>query len=72
MNPSNETCVILIGSKTSGSTERYFRDKTGWVKVSMRGHRFRLTAEQVLNHLLPAAAGLQPNVTVRVEHHEPH
>jgi hypothetical protein len=27
-----------------------------------------MTAEQVLNHLLPAAAGLKPNLTLKVEH----
>ncbi len=69
MNLTNETYVILISGKTS--TERYYRDKTGWVKVSMRGRMFRLTAEQVLNHVLPALAGIKPNVTIRVEHHEP-
>jgi len=49
-------------------TERYFRDEIGWVKVSARGRRFRMTAEQVLNHVLPALAGLAPGVTVRVVH----
>jgi hypothetical protein len=70
MNLTNESYVIVIGSRTSGSTERYYRDQTGWVKVSMRGRKFRMTAEQVLNHLLPAVAGIKPNVTIRVEHLE--
>jgi hypothetical protein len=39
------------------------------VKVSSRGRIFRATAEQVLNHLLPALAGVKPNATIRVEHH---
>ena len=30
-----------------------------------------MTAEQVLNHLLPALAGVKPNLIVTVEHHEP-
>ena len=70
MNLTNESYVIVIGSKTSGSKERYYRDRSGWVKVSMRGQTFRMTAEQVLNHLLPAVAGIKPNVTIKVEHHE--
>ena len=45
--------------------------EAGWVKVSMRGRTFRMTAEQVLNHVLPAMAGLKPNLTIRVEHREP-
>jgi hypothetical protein len=63
--------VIIIRSKT-GKTERYYRDEDGWLKVSMRGRTFRMTAEQVLNHVLPAIAGIKPNVTIKVEHHERH
>ncbi len=65
---TNDSYVILI--KTKNWTERYYRDQDGWVKVSTRGRIFRATAEQVLNHLLPALAGLKPNLTVEVEHHE--
>lgn len=68
MDLTNQGYVIWIGSKTSGSRERYYRDEDGWVKVSTRGHIFRMTAEQVLNHLSPAVAGLRPNVTIQVEH----
>jgi hypothetical protein len=64
---TNDSYVISITSK-GGKTERYFRDEAGWVKVSMRGRTFRITAEQVLNHLLPAAAGVKPNITLKVEH----
>jgi hypothetical protein len=70
MDLTNESYVILIGPKTKTFTERYYRDKTGWVKVSARGRTFRMTAEQVLNHVLPAVAGVKPNVTITVEHHE--
>jgi hypothetical protein len=68
MNLTNESYIILIGTKNS--TERYYRDGTGWMKVSARGRGFRATAEQVLNHVLPALAGIIPNVTVKVEHHD--
>ena len=67
MDLTNTSYVIVIS--TRNATERYQRDEAGWVKVSARGRTFRATAEQVLNHLLPALAGLKPNVTVRVEHH---
>jgi hypothetical protein len=69
MDLTNNSYVILIGTKNF--TERYYRDKTGWVKVSARGRKSRMTAEQVLNHVLPALAGIIPNVTIKVEHHEP-
>lgn len=65
---TNENYVILIGTKNY--TESYYRDSTGWVKVSARGREFRATAEQVLNHVLPALAGVKPNVTIKVEHHD--
>jgi len=69
MNLTNDSYVILISTKTA--TERYYRDESGWVKVSTRGRTFRATAEQVLNHVLPALAGIKPNVTIKVEHDGP-
>ncbi len=66
MNLTNDSYIILISTKNF--TERYYRDKAGWLKESARGRRFRATAEQVLNHLLPALAGVKPNLTVTVEH----
>jgi hypothetical protein len=68
MNLTNDSYLILIGSRNF--TERYYRDKKGWLKVSARGRKFRMTAEQVLNHILPALAGIKPNVTIEVEHHD--
>ena len=66
MNLKNDNYVIYIGTKNF--TEKYYKDKEGWLKVSARGNKFRMTAEQVLNHLLPAFAGIKPNLIVRVEH----
>ena len=68
MNLTNESYVIKISTKSF--TESYYKDKSGWVKVSARGRKFRATAEQVLNHVLPALAGIKPNVTIQVEHHD--
>jgi hypothetical protein len=66
MKLTNDSYLILLGTKNF--TERYYRDKNGWVKISARGRKFRLTAEQVLNHFLPAAAGLKPNLILNVKH----
>lgn len=55
---------------TKNFTEKYYKDEKGWVKISARGKEFRMTAEQVLNHLLPAVAGVKPNTILKVEHHE--
>ena len=69
MKMTNDTyCVVFRGKRT---TERYYRDQTGWLKVSSRGRVFRATAEQVLNHLLPALAfGETLGLKVEVEHYE--
>ena len=66
MKLTNDSYVISIGTKNF--TERYQRDKSGWFKVSARGRTFRMTAEQVLNHILPALAGVKPNIILQVEH----
>jgi hypothetical protein len=68
MKLTNDSYTILIGTKNF--TERYYRDTKGWLKVSARGKTFRMTAEQVLNHLLPALAGIKSNLSVKVEHIE--
>jgi hypothetical protein len=69
MSLTNDSYIILMGTKNF--TERYYREKTGWLKVSARGRKFRMTAEQVLNHLLTAFAGIKPNLTVQVKYRAP-
>ncbi len=68
MNLTNESYVIRIGTKNF--TELYYRDKDGWMKVSSRGNVFPATAEQVLNHVLPALAGIKSELTIEVEHYD--
>jgi hypothetical protein len=68
MKLTNDRYKILIGTKNF--TERYYRDKEGWVKVSARGKIFRMTAEQVLNHLLPALSGIKKNLTTKVTYNK--
>ena len=68
MKMTNDTyCVVLRGKRV----ERYYRDTTGWLKVSSGGRVFRMTPEQVLNHLLPALAFREKlGLAVEVEHYE--
>ncbi len=66
MKLTNDIYTILISTKNF--TERYYRDKKGWVKASARGNIFRMTAEQVLNHLLPALSSIKTGLTVKVDH----
>ena len=80
MDLTNESYTIVFHIASADGTERteqYYKDKRSaldakcWVKVSTRGNKFRATAEQVLNHLLPALAGLKPRLSVEVQHHVP-
>ena len=68
MNLKNESYVIFMGTKNF--TEKYYKDEKGQVKKSAKGKEFRMTAEQILNHLLPAVAGVKPNLILKVEHQE--
>lgn len=68
MKLTNDSYRISLHTKTGA--EQYYRERDGWVKVSYRGRKFRATAEQVLNHLLPVLAGLKPGIRPIVEHYE--
>lgn len=68
MNLKNNSYIIYIGTKNF--TEKYYKDKKGWLKISAQGKEFRMTAEQMLNHLLPAIAGIKSNLILKVEHQE--
>lgn len=68
MNLKNESYIIFMG--TANFTEKYYKDSDGWLKISARGKKFRMTAEQVLNHLLPAVAGVKPGLILKVDHKE--
>ena len=70
MRLTNDRYIIVVATKRS--SERYYRDKVGWLKVSARGRKFRATAEQVLNHVLPVLAGIKPNLTITVKHRNQH
>jgi hypothetical protein len=48
------TDYLLLLTTTGGSVTKFSRDAVGWVETSPAGVRRRCTAEQVLNHLLPA------------------
>jgi hypothetical protein len=60
----------LITLRAGRGVEHYYRDGPDWIKESTRGRKFKATAEQVLNHLLPALAGINPRVSVVVEHED--
>ncbi len=49
-----------------GATTKFARDAKGWVQTSPAGKKRRCTAEQVLNHLLPALVLGGPTVKTEV------
>ena len=66
MKLTDDSYTIYIGTKNF--TEKYYKDKEGWLKISAKGNKFQMTAEQVLNHLLPALAHIKPGLSVKVEY----
>lgn len=43
MKLTNDSYVITMGTKNF--TETYYKDKDGWVKISAKGKKLRMTAE---------------------------
>ena len=66
MKLTNDSYVITMGTKNF--TETYYKDKDGWVKISAKGNKFWITAEQLLNHLLPAIAEIKSGLKWKVEY----
>jgi len=63
----NTDCVIYITTK-HGYTQIYRKDNNGWTQTSPNGIVRRMTAEQLLSHLLPPlTAGNKSHLIVRVE-----
>ena len=60
----------LITMRVGSGVERYYRHGDRWSKLTTRGRAMPASAEQVLNPLLPALAGVKPDVEVSVEHRD--
>lgn len=60
----------LVTLRFGSGVEHYFRDGERWTKVTARGRRMPATGEQVMNHLLPALAGVKPGIVVEVRHRD--
>ena len=60
----------LVTLQVGSGVEHYYRDGDRWTKLTTRGRRLPATAEQVMNHLLPALAGVKPGIEVTVQHRD--
>ncbi len=61
----NTDYVVFLVTRC-GATTRFARDEKGWVQTAPSGTRRMCTAEQVLNHLLPALVLGDSVVTTKV------
>ncbi|BBY16866.1 hypothetical protein [Mycolicibacterium litorale] len=68
MRLTNDCYLVTLRFPTG--EEHYYRDGARWTKLTTRGRRMPATAEQVMNHLLPALAGVKSGVEVRVTHRD--
>jgi len=63
----NTDCVIYITTKR-GQTWSYLKENNGWTQTGPTGIAHRLSAEQLLSHLLPPLTADNPgHLSVRVE-----
>ena len=63
----NTECIIYITTKR-GYTQIYRKDNNCWTQTSSKGIVRRMTAEQLLSHLLPPlTAGNKSHLTIKVE-----
>jgi len=61
----NTECTIYITTKKGKVLQSYRKGKNSWMQTSSKGIVRRLTAEQLLSHILPPLA--IGHVKVRVE-----
>ncbi len=62
----NSDYVIRITTKR-GRAWSYLKEDNGWTQTAPPGVVRRMTAEQLLSHLLPPLANDQPHLNVTVE-----
>ena len=62
----NTDFIIFISTK-SGRTWKYVKDDEGWTQTAPTGKVRRMTAEQLISHLLPALSVEKPGLNVKVE-----
>jgi len=68
MTLRNTEYRITFSSKRGRFYYYFAKDGGGWYQITAAGNRHEATAEQVLNHVLPALANVKPGVTVTVDY----
>jgi hypothetical protein len=62
----NTEYIINIQTK-NGLTWKYSKEPDGWKQTTPSGRVRRMSAEQLLSHLLPPLAGDQASLSIKVE-----
>ena len=68
MTLRNTEYLITFSSTAGRFYYSFAKDGSGWYQITAAGNRHKATAEQVLNHILPALARVKPGVKVTVEY----
>jgi len=68
MTRRNTDYRITFRSKTGRFYYSFAKDAGGWYQITAAGNRHKATAEQVLNHVLPALAKVKPGLEIAVEY----
>jgi hypothetical protein len=68
MTLRNTEYRITFSSAAGRFYYSFAKDGSGWYQITAAGNRHRATAEQVLNHILPALAKEKPGVKLSVEY----
>lgn len=68
MTLRNTEYRIRFTSKADRLYYYFAKDGSGWYQITAAGNRHKATAEQVLNHILPALANVKPGVKLTVEY----
>lgn len=68
MTLRNSEYRITFSSATGRFYYYFEKDGDGWYQVTSPGNRHGATAEQVLNHMLPALANVKRNLRVTVDY----
>ena len=64
---AKNTDYVIYLTTSRGQTSRHVKEGDGWTRTGPNGRVHRMSAEQLLSHLLPPLSGDQPGVSVRVE-----
>jgi len=64
---AKNTDYVIYITTSHGQTWSHVKEGDSWTRTGPNGRVHRMSAEQLLSHLLPPLAADQPGLSVRVE-----